>query len=208
MRVLVVEDDFDTADFIKQGLLESGYRVDVAHYGIDALKLATSSDYNIMIIDIILPGMDGKEVIKSLRLKNNLTPVIFLSALNGVEDRVEGLKLGADDYIVKPFALAELLARIQAVMRRSEPRTTDLRYCVDDLELDIAEHRVMRRGIGIDLTPKEFTLLYLLLKNSGEVLTRTRISERIWALEDFHGTNVVDVHMRRLRAKVDDPFEK
>ncbi|MBT0663288.1 heavy metal response regulator transcription factor [Geobacter pelophilus] len=208
MRVLVVEDEFKTADFIKKGLLENGFRVDVAHYGTDALKLATSSDYDIIILDVMLPGMDGREVLKSLREKSNLTPVIFLTALDGLEDRLQGLKLGADDYIVKPFAFAELLARIHTVLRRGQPRSVEIRYAVDDLELDLAAHRVTRQGTRIDLTPKEFTLLSLLLKNKGEALSRTRIAERIWNLDDFHETNVVDVHMRRLRAKVDDPFEK
>jgi two-component system copper resistance phosphate regulon response regulator CusR len=208
MKVLVVEDEFKTADFIKKGLLENGYRVDVAHYGTDALKLALSSDYSIIILDVMLPGMDGREVIKTLREKGNLTPVIFLTALDGVEDRIQGLKLGADDYLVKPFAFAELVARIQTVLRRGQPKSTEVQYSLGDLELDLAAHRVTRQGIRIDLTPKEFTLLSLLLKNKGEALSRTRIAERIWNLDDFHETNVVDVHMRRLRAKMDDPFEK
>jgi two-component system copper resistance phosphate regulon response regulator CusR len=137
-----------------------------------------------------------------------MTPVIFLTALDGLDDRLQGLKLGADDYIVKPFAFAELLARILTVLRRGQPRSSEIKYSVDDLELDLAAHRVTRQGARIDLTPKEFTLLSLLLKNKGEALSRTRIAERIWNLDDFHETNVVDVHMRRLRAKVDDPFEK
>lgn len=208
MRVLVVEDEFKTADFIRKGLLENGYRVDVAHHGTDALKLATTSDYDIVILDIMLPGMDGKEVLRNLREKNNLTPVIFLTALDGVDERIGGLKLGADDYIVKPFAFAELLARIQTVMRRGQARPTEICFSVGDLELDLAAHRVVRQGVRIDLTPKEFTLLSLLIKHRGETLSRTRIAERIWNLDDFHETNVVDVHMRRLRAKVDDPFAK
>lgn len=208
MRVLVVEDEFKTADFINKGLLENGYRVDVAHHGNDALNLALSSEYAIIILDVMLPGMDGREVIKHLRAKGNMTPVIFLTALDGVDDRVEGLKLGADDYIVKPFAFAELLARMQTVLRRGQPRATEVRYVVHDLELDLLTHTVTRQGTRIDLTPKEFTLLSLLMKYSGEAMSRTRIAERIWNLDDFHETNVVDVHMRRLRMKMDDPFEK
>lgn len=208
MRVLVVEDEFKTADFLKKGLQENGYRVDVAYYGTDGLELATSSEYAIIILDVMLPVMSGRELLQSLRQRGNLTPVIFLTAMDGLDDRIEGLKLGADDYLVKPFAFAELLARIQTVLRRGQPKSPDNQYAIGELELDLAAHRVMRQGIRIDLTPKEFTLLALLMKNKGEAMSRTRIAERIWNLDDFHETNVVDVHMRRLRAKIDDPFEK
>lgn len=208
MRVLLVEDEFKTADFIKKGLLENEYRVDVAYHGTDALELATTSEYDIIILDVMLPGMNGMDVLSNLRQRGNQTPVIFLTALDGVEDRIKGLQLGADDYIVKPFSFAELMVRIQTVMRRGTPKSTEARYAVDDLELDHMTHRVTRQGNRIDLTPKEFTLLALLLKYKGEPMSRTRIAERIWNLDDFHETNVVDVHMRRLRVKIDEPFEK
>jgi two-component system copper resistance phosphate regulon response regulator CusR len=208
MRVLVVEDEFKTADFVRKGLLESGFDVDVAHHGADGLKQAQSHEYNIIILDIMIPGMDGKEVLKQLREKENMTPVIFLTALDGIEDRIQGLNLGADDYIVKPFVFNELLARIHTVLRRGQGKSQSEFFRVGGLELDLAAHRVLRDGVTIELTPKEFTLLALLMKFKGDALTRTRIAERIWNLDDFHDTNVVDVHMRRLRAKIDDPFEK
>jgi two-component system copper resistance phosphate regulon response regulator CusR len=207
MRVLVVEDEFKMADFIKKGLREQGFKVDVAHHGDDALQLAMTSEYDMIILDIMIPGIDGREVLRRLRERNNQTPVIFLTALDGLEDRVKGLGLGADDYIVKPFAFSELVARIQTVLRRGVVVPAD-KYRAGDLELDLAAHRVIRQGVRIDLTPKEFTLLSLLLRFKGEALSRTRIAERIWNLDNFHETNVVDVHMRRLRAKIDDPFEK
>ncbi|MSM40927.1 MAG: heavy metal response regulator transcription factor [Geobacter sp.] len=208
MNVLLVEDEYKTVDFIKKGLHENGFRVDVAHYGTDALKLALSHEYDIIVLDVMIPGIDGWEVMHRLREKGNMTPVIFLTALDGLEDRLRGLKLGADDYIVKPFAFSELVARIHTVLRRGQAKTGGELYRVGDLELDLAAHRVVRQGARIDLTPKEYTLLALLMRYQGDVLTRTRIAERIWNLDDFHDTNVVDVHMRRLRAKIDDPFEK
>ncbi len=207
MRVLLVEDEYKTADFIRKGLLEKGFEVDVAHYGTDGLEQAQSYQYDVIVLDIMLPGIDGWEVLKKLREKENMTPVIFLSALDGLEDRVQGLKLGADDYLVKPFAFSELIARIHTVLRRGASNKQSEIYRVGPLELDLAAHRVIREGVRIELTPKEFTLLALLMRFKGDVLTRTRIAERIWNLDDFHDTNVVDVHMRRLRAKVDDPFD-
>jgi two-component system copper resistance phosphate regulon response regulator CusR len=208
MRVLVVEDEFKTADFIRKGLLEKGIEVDVAHYGTDGLKQAQSYEYDVIILDIMLPGIDGWEVLRKLREKENMTPVIYLSALDGLQDRIQGLQLGADDYIVKPFEFSELVARIHTVLRRGDSKKQSEIYRVGSLELDLAAHRVVREGVSIELTPKEFTLLALLMRFKGDVLTRTRIAERIWNLDDFHDTNVVDVHMRRLRAKVDDPFER
>jgi two-component system, OmpR family, copper resistance phosphate regulon response regulator CusR len=208
MNVLVVEDELKTAEFIRKGMRENGFHVDIAHHGGDAFKLATTHEYDIIILDIMIPGIDGREVLHRLRAKNNLTPVIFLTALDGLEDRLEGLKLGADDYLVKPFAFSELMARVQSVLRRTQAKDQTNIYQIADLELDLTTHRIVRQGIRINLTPKEFTLLSLLLRFKGDVLTRTRIAERIWNLDNFHDTNVVDVHMRRLRAKVDDPFVK
>jgi two-component system copper resistance phosphate regulon response regulator CusR len=208
MRALLIEDEFKMADLIRKGLKENGFLVDVAHHGVDGLKLALSHDYDIIILDVMIPGIDGWEVIRRLREKKNNTPVIFLSALDSLEDRLHGLELGGDDYIVKPFAFSELIARIHTVLRRGQSSAPANVYKVGDLELDLTAHRVIRQGVRIDLTPKEFTLLSLLLRFKGDALTRTRIAERIWNLDSFHDTNVVDVHMRRLRAKIDDPFEK
>lgn len=208
MRALVVDDELKTADFIRKGLVENGFRVDVAHYGTDGLKLAQDSDYDVIVLDVMMPGIDGWDVVQKLRSKQNMTPIIFLTALDGVDDRIKGLKLGADDYIVKPFTFAELLARIYAVLRRGQVQKRSTLYKVADLEFDIENRRVVRAGIRIDLTPKEFALLSLFMRKAGEVLTRTQIAERIWNIDFNHDTNVVDVHMRRLRAKIDDPFEK
>jgi len=208
MRVLLIEDEFKMADLIRKGLKENGFLVDVAHHGSDGLKLALSHDYDMIVLDVMIPGIDGWEVLRRLREKKNLTPVIILSALDSLEDRLHGLEIGADDYLVKPFAFSELVARIQTILRRGQTVTASNVYRVGDLELDLTAHRVSRQGVRIELTPKEFTLLSLLLRFKGDALTRTRIAERIWNLDSFHDTNVVDVHMRRLRAKIDDPFEK
>ena len=208
MKVLLIEDEFKMADLIRKGLKENSFSVDVAHHGSDGLKLALSHDYDMIVLDVMIPGIDGWEVLRRLREKKNLTPVIILSALDSLEDRLHGLEIGADDYLVKPFAFSELVARIQTILRRGQTVTASNVYRVGDLELDLTAHRVSRQGIRIELTPKEFTLLSLLLRFKGDALTRTRIAERIWNLDSFHDTNVVDVHMRRLRAKIDDPFEK
>jgi two-component system copper resistance phosphate regulon response regulator CusR len=208
MKVLIIEDEYKTADFIRKGLLENGYKVDVAYHGADGLSQAQSREYNIIILDIMLPGIDGWEVLHKLRNRENMTPVIYLSALNGLEDRIQGLKLGADDYIVKPFAFSELIARIQAVLRRKVSNKQSEIFSVGGLELDLAAYRVIRDGVRIELTPKEFTLLAFLMRFKGDVLTRTRIAERVWNLDDFHESNIVDVHIKRLRSKVDDPFKK
>jgi two-component system copper resistance phosphate regulon response regulator CusR len=208
MKVLLIEDEFKMADLIRKGLKENSFSVDVAHHGSDGLKLALSHDYDMIVLDVMIPGIDGWEVLRRLREKKNLTPVIILSALDSLEDRLHGLEIGADDYLVKPFAFSELVARIQTILRRGQTVTASNVYRVGDLELDLTAHRVSRQGIRIELTPKEFTLLSLLLRFKGDALTRTRIAERIWNLDSFHDTNVVDVHMRRLRSKIDDPFEK
>ena len=208
MKVLLIEDEFKMADLIRKGLKENSFSVDVAYHGSDGLKLALSHDYDMIVLDVMIPGIDGWEVLRRLREKKNLTPVIILSALDSLEDRLHGLEIGADDYLVKPFAFSELVARIQTILRRGQTVTASNVYRVGDLELDLTAHRVSRQGIRIELTPKEFTLLSLLLRFKGDALTRTRIAERIWNLDSFHDTNVVDVHMRRLRAKIDDPFEK
>lgn len=208
MRVLLVEDEAKTSEFIRKGLASNGFKVDVVSYGTDAMKLLQTNEYDIMVLDVMIPGINGWEVMTRMREKGMTLPVIFLTALDGLEDRLQGLKLGADDYMVKPFAFSELLARIHTVLRRGqEKRVTDV-YKVGPLMLELEAHKVTRDGKRIDLTPKEFTLLALLMRFKGDVLSRTRIAERIWSLDKFHDTNVVDVHITRLRAKVDDPFDK
>lgn len=207
MRILVIEDEEKTASYLRKGLTEHTFAVDVADNGRDGLRLAEAGDYSAIILDIMLPGMDGWEVLRSLRSQGKATPVLFLTAKDSVPERVRGLELGADDYLVKPFAFSELLARIHTILRRGPVlRPTVLK--VGELELDSRALRATRGGKRLDLTPKEFALLTLMMRMTGEVLSRTRIAERIWNIDFESETNVVDVHMRRLRAKVDDPFEK
>lgn len=207
MRILIIEDEMKTAGFIKKGLRESGYTADVAGDGKEGLELALTREYDVIILDVMLPGIDGWQVITRIRSLKRETPVIFLTARDAVQDRIKGLELGADDYLVKPFAFSELLIRIRTIMRRGPVRTQEL-ITIADLEIDLMGHRVTRSGKRLDLTPKEFSLISLLARRTGEVLTRTRIAERIWDMDFDSDTNVVDVHMRRLRAKVDDPYEK
>ena len=206
MHILIIEDERKTADFIKKGLNEESFTTDIAVNGRDGLDLALNREYDLVLLDVMLPGIDGWEVLKRLRARGKETPVLLLTVLSEVEDRVKGLELGADDYLVKPFAFSELLARIHTILRRGPIRTTEV-LRVADLEIDFPAHRVTRGGQRIDLTPKEFALLSLLARRSGEVMSRTRIGERIWDIGFESDTNVVDVHMRRLRLKVDDPFE-
>ncbi|UFS71035.1 heavy metal response regulator transcription factor [Geomonas sp. RF6] len=207
MHILVIEDEKKTAAFITRGLTEETFTVDSVENGRDGFNLAMNREYDLVILDIMLPGIDGWEVLKRLRDQGNETPILILTALDAVEDRVKGLKMGADDYLTKPFAFSELLARIHTVLRRGPVRTSDV-LRVADLEIDFPAHRITRGGKRVDLTPKEFALLSLLARRSGEVLSRTRIAERIWDIDFESDTNVVDVHMRRLRIKVDDPFDK
>lgn len=206
MHILVIEDEKKTGAFIRKGLTEENFTVDVSENGRDGLDLALNREYDLILLDVMLPGIDGWEVLKRLRGGGKETPVIMLTVLSGVEDRVKGLELGADDYLVKPFAFSELLARIHTILRRGPVRTPEV-LRVGDLEIDFMAHRVTRGGQRIDLTPKEFALLSLLARRSGEAMSRTRIGERIWDIGFESDTNVVDVHMRRLRMKVDEPFE-
>jgi two-component system copper resistance phosphate regulon response regulator CusR len=206
MHILIIEDEIKTAKFISRGLIEDNFTADVMENGRDGLELAMKREYDLIILDVMLPGLDGWEVLKRLRDRGNETPVLLLTVLSDVEDRVKGLQLGADDYLTKPFSFSELLARIHTILRRGPVRTPEV-LRVADLEIDFPAHRVMRAGKRIDLTQKEFALLSLLARRSGEVLSRTRIAERIWDAAFESETNVVDVHMRRLRIKVDDPFE-
>jgi two-component system, OmpR family, copper resistance phosphate regulon response regulator CusR len=206
MKVLVVEDEEKTAAFLDKGLSENGCVVDVASRGDEGVSLARSRDYDLLILDVMLPGRDGWEVLTELRRAGKQTPVIFLTARDTVQDRVKGLELGADDYLVKPFAFSELLARVRTILRRGPARNPET-IRVADLEVDLIRHRVTRGGKRLDLTPKEFALISLLARRTGEVLTRTLIAEQVWDMNFDSDTNVVDVHVRRLRSKVDDPFE-
>lgn len=206
MKVLIIEDEAKTASFLAKGLAEAGFTVDAASRGDDGLRLARIGGYDLVVLDVMLPGLDGWGVIESFREHGGQTPVLFLTAKDAIEDRVRGLELGADDYLVKPFAFAELLARVRTLLRRPQARQPDT-VKVADLELEVARHRATRAGQRLDLTPKEFALLSLLARRTGEVMSRTLIAEQVWDVNFESDTNVVDVHVRRLRAKVDDPFE-
>jgi two-component system copper resistance phosphate regulon response regulator CusR len=205
MRILIVEDEPKIAAYVRKGLMEQGYAVDMASNGIDGLHLATTVNYDLILLDVMLPGLDGWAVLQGVR-QQHPTPVLFLSALDQVDDRVKGLKLGADDYLVKPFAFSELLARVQNILRRGPvPREHMMR--IADLEVDPVRHRVTRAGVRIDLTVKEYALLDYFVRHKGEMCSRTLIAENVWDMNFDSDTNVVDVAVRRLRAKLDDPFE-
>lgn len=204
MRILIVEDEPKTGAYLQQGLSESGYLADLAVNGRDGLHLALEEDYELVILDVMLPLMDGWTVLRRLREQRN-TPVLFLTARDEVADRVQGFDLGADDYLVKPFAFAELLARIKALLRRGPVREMDM-IQVADLEIDVLRRRVTRAGTRIELTQKEFALLHLLAQRQGEVLSRTLIASQVWDMNFDSDTNVVAVAVRRLRAKLDDPW--
>ena len=205
MRILVVEDEPKTGDYLKRGLTENGFVVDVVRDGVDGKFYATTGDYQLVILDVGLPRLDGWKVLADLRRQKD-TPVLFLTARDKVEDRVKGLELGADDYLVKPFAFSELLARVRTILRRGKSVEPEV-FKVADLELDLPRHRAFRAGGRIDLTAKEFTLLALFMRRAGEVLSRTFIAEQVWDMNFDSDTNVVEVAVKRLRAKVDDPFD-
>jgi two-component system copper resistance phosphate regulon response regulator CusR len=204
MRILVIEDELKTAAYLKKGLEESGYAVDVANDGPQGLILAQEEEYDVIVLDVMLPGMDGWTIVKTLRATRT-TPVLFLTARDDVDDRVRGLELGADDYLVKPFAFVELLARVRTLARRGPPRESEL-IKVGDLEMDVNRRRVKRGDTRIDLTPREFSLLQLLARRQGEVLSRTQIASYVWDMNFDSDTNVVEVAIRRLRTKIDDNF--
>ncbi|MEK8079126.1 heavy metal response regulator transcription factor [Pseudomonas sp. XK-1] len=204
MRILVVEDEVKTADYLRKGLGESGYMVEVALNGLDGQHLVQESEFDLIILDVMLPGLDGWQLLQIIRRKSQ-TPVLFLTARDAIEDRVKGLELGADDYLIKPFSYAELLARVRTLLRRGPPREVE-QFQVADLHLDLLKRRVTRNGERLILTNKEFALLHLLLSREGEVLSRALIASHVWQMNFDSDTNVVDVAIRRLRAKVDDPY--
>lgn len=208
VRVLVVEDDVEAAAYIVKGLRESGHVVDHAADGDDGLTLAMSGQFDVLVIDRMLPKQDGLSVVSSLRDEGRTTPVLFLSALGEVEDRVSGLRAGGDDYLTKPFAFAELLARIEVLVRRASPgEAQQTRMRVGGLEMDLLSRKVTRDGTDIDLQPREFRLLEYLMKHAGQVVTRTMLLENVWEYHFDPQTNVIDVHVSRLRAKIDKNFE-
>ena len=207
MKILIVEDEQKTGDYLKQGLSEAGFVADLARDGVDGLHLALTDDYDLVVLDVMLPRLDGWQVLREIRQKGKHLPVLFLTARDQVEDRVKGLEFGADDYLVKPFAFSELLARVRALLRRGRTNEPELLQ-VADLELDLLRRRVTRAGKRIDLTAKEFALLEFLMRRRGEVLPRSLIASQIWDMNFDSDTNVIDVSVRRLRAKVDDPFER
>ena len=207
MKILIVEDEKKTGDYLRQGLREAGFTVDLATSGPDGLHLALEGGYELIVLDVMLPGLDGWKVLESIRRNGREMPVLFLTARDQVEDRVKGLELGADDYLVKPFAFSELLARVRTLLRRGKGGSETNTLRTADLELDLLRRRVTRAGQRIELTAKEFALLELLLRRQGEVLPRSLIASQVWDMNFDSDTNVIEVAVRRLRAKVDDAFE-
>ena len=207
MRILIIEDDVETAAYLSKGLSENGYTADITDNGKDGLVRAISEDYDLAIVDRMLPELDGLSIVETLRKADKDTPIIFLSALGGVNDRVKGLRSGADDYLVKPFAFSELLARVEALLRRPASRAVETNLRVADLEMDLLARRVVRAGQTIELQPREFRLLEYLMRHAGQVVTRTMLLENVWDYLFDPQTNVIDVHVSRLRQKIDKSFE-
>ena len=206
MRVLIIEDEEKTADYLHRGLTEQGYTVDVARDGIEGLHLAMESDYAVIVLDVMVPGLDGFGVLRALRARKQ-TPVIMLTARERVEDRVRGLREGADDYLGKPFSFLELVARLQALTRRSGGGHEPVQVTVDDLWIDLISRKATRAGTRLDLTAKEFSLLSVLARRQGQILSKTSIAEMVWDINFDSDANVVEVAIKRLRAKLDGPFE-
>jgi two-component system, OmpR family, copper resistance phosphate regulon response regulator CusR len=208
MRLLVVEDEVKLAQYLHKGLSENGHVVDIAHDGIEGRRLATGGDYDLILLDLMLPGVDGFGVLAALRGAGRSTPVLMLTARDKVEDRVRGLEQGADDYLVKPFAFSELLARVNALLRRGAAVSAQAptQLSLADLELDLVAHKAQRAQQRLDLTPKEFNLLALLMRRRGQILSRTVLAEQVWDMNFDSDTNIVEVAVRRLRAKLDEPF--
>jgi len=207
MKILIVEDETKIGDYLKQGLNEAGFITDLARNGMDGHHFAMTEPYDLIILDVMLPDVDGWRILQSLRESGKTVPVLFLTARDSVEDRVKGLELGADDYLVKPFAFAELLARVRTLLRRGAAITTETTLRIADLELDLMRRRVTRSGQRITLTAKEFALLELLVRRQGEVLPRSLIASQVWDMNFDSDTNVIDVAIRRVRAKIDDDFD-
>ena len=208
MHILVIEDDTDTREFIRSGLEQAGHVVDAASDGREGLLLATTSEYDLLVLDRMLPEVDGLTVLRTLRASGSEVPVVILSALGEVDQRVEGLRAGGDDYLVKPFAFSELEARVEALMRRTAPQGPATTLVLADLEMDLISREVKRAGKTIDLQPREFRLLEFLMRHADQVVTRTMLLEHVW---DYHfdpQTNVIDVHVSRLRAKIDKDFSR
>lgn len=207
MKILIVEDEPKTSEYLRQGLSEAGFVVDLARNGLDGHHLVNTESYDLVILDVMLPDIDGWRILQSLRDTGKHVPVLFLTARDSVADRVKGLDLGADDYLVKPFAFAELLARVRTLLRRGASNAVETKLNVADLELDLLRRRATRSGQRIQLTAKEFALLELLMRHESEVLPRSLIASQVWDMNFDSDTNVIDVAIRRLRVKIDDPFE-
>lgn len=212
MKILIIEDEIKAGQYLKKGLTESGYTVDLANDGVEGLYHATSHNYDLIILDIMLPKLDGWQILQTLRSSEMSTPVIMLTAKEQVEDRVKGFELGANDYLVKPYAFPELLARIQNVFRNHSPKSKNISQSntivIADLQLDIIKRTATRNNQSITLTAKEYLLLELLMRKQGEVLSRTTIASLVWDMNFDSDTNVIDVAVKRLRSKIDRPFEK
>lgn len=207
MKILIVEDEVKTGEYLSKGLTESGFIVDRADNGLTGYHLAMISDYDLIVLDIMLPDVNGWEIVRMLRMANKGMPILLLSALGTIEHRVKGLELGADDYLVKPFAFAELLARVRTLLRRGSAVIAESQFQVADLTLDLVSRKVSRKGIRISLTSKEFTLLEFFIRHQSEVLPRSLIASQVWDMNFDSDTNAIDVAVKRLRAKIDNDFE-